>query len=168
MSGLAEASAIIGLVSTAARLSQIVIEIASQYRDASAQIQSFGREVSILGRILDQFSRLLSKDIARIEIGVHLLTTEIVDECSNMFAELEIFSERLCSKSGARNPTLRAKTKWIFKAAELEYLRVRVDSMKINILLMMTLQTVNTHQGFGSIHSCSDHESADGLIPTSS
>lgn len=152
MSGIGEASAIVGFVSTAARLSQAVIEIAAQYRDARAQIESFGREVSILGRILDQLSRLLSKDASRIEIGVHLLITEIVDECSDMFTQLEAFSENLCGESGSRNPTLRAKAKWVFKAAELDYLRARVDSMKINLLLMMTFQTINTREGLASFH----------------
>ena len=150
MSGIGEASAIISLVSTAAQLSQAIIEIAAQYKSARAQIESFGREVSILGRILDQLRRLLSKDASRIEIGVHLLITEIVDECSDMFAQLEAYSERLCGKPGSRNPSLRGKTKWVFKAAELDYLRARVDSMKINLLLMMTFQTISASQGFVS------------------
>lgn len=143
MAGIGEASAIIGLVSTAARLSKAFVEIGCQYKDARAQIESFGRDVAILGRILDQLKRLLSKDASSIEIGVHLLTTDIVEECSDMFDQLDTFNDRLYGKSGSLNPSIRGKTKWVFEAAELNYLRTRVDSMKLNLLLMMTFQTVH-------------------------
>lgn len=147
MAGVGEASAIIGLVSTAAKLSKAVIEISTQYKNARVQIESFGREVSILGKILDQLSRLLSQGASHIDIGVHLLTTEIVDECNSMFGQLDVYKDKLCGNSAALNPTLRGKTKWVFEAAELDYLRTRVDSMKINLLLMMTLQSISTHSG---------------------
>lgn len=150
MAGVGEAAAIIGLVTTATRLSKAMIEIGTQYRDAGAQIESFGREISILGKILDQLSRLLFKGASHIEIGVHLLTTEIVDECSDMFAQLDAYNDRLHGSSAASNPTLRAKVKWMFGAAELDYFRARVDSMKINLLLMMTFQSISACSGFVS------------------
>lgn len=150
MAGVGEAAAIIGLVATATSLSRAVIEIGAQYRDARAQIEAFGREVSILGRILDQLSRLLDKDASHIDIGVHLLTTEIVDECSNLFAQLDAYNDKLYGNSAALNPTLRGKAKWVFKAAELDYFRTRVDSMKINLLLMMTFQSINGPSGFAT------------------
>lgn len=146
MAGIGEASAIIGLISTAARLSKAVIEIGNKYKDASAQIESFGRDLAILGRILDQLKRLVERDASNIDIGAHLLITEIVDECGDLFSQLDAFNDKLYGKSGSLNPTLRGKTKWVFKAAELDYLRARVDSMKINLLLMMTFQAINSHQ----------------------
>lgn len=147
MAGVGEAAAIIGLVSTAAELSKAVIGIGAQYKNARVQIESFGREVSMLGKILDQLSRLLSKGASHIDIGVHLLTTEIVDECSSMFAQLDAYKNKLYGNSAALNPTLRGKTKWVFEAAELDYLRTRVDSMKINLLLMMTFQAISAPSG---------------------
>ncbi|MCJ1266997.1 hypothetical protein MMC22_006882 [Lobaria immixta] len=123
MAGVGEAAAIIGLVSTAAELSKAVFGVGAQYKNARVQIESFGREVSMLGKILDQLSRLLSKGASHIDIGVHLLTTEIVDECSTMFAQLDAYKNKLYGNSAALNPTLRGKTKWVFEAAELDYLR---------------------------------------------
>lgn len=150
MAGVGEAAAIVGLVSTAARLSKAVIGIGAQYRDAKAQIESFGRDVSILGKILDQLCRLLSTGASHIDISVHLLTTEIVDECSDMFAQLDAYNDRLYGNSATLNPTLRAKAKWVFEAAELDYSRTRVDSMKMNLLMMMTFQSISAHSGSDS------------------
>lgn len=140
MAGVGEASAIIGFVSTAATLSKSVIEIATQYKNARVQLESFGREVSILGKILGQLDRLHSRDASCMDISVRLLIEEIVDECYALFSQLGAYNDRLCGKSDV---TLRTTTKWVFQAAELEYLRARVDSMKINVLLMMTFQAVN-------------------------
>lgn len=150
MAGVGEASAIIGLVSAAASLSKAVFEIGIQYTNAKAQIESLGREISILGKILDQLSRFISKGKSHIDISVHLLTTEIIDECSNMFSQLDAYNDKLYGNSVGSNPSLRAKTKWVFQAAELEYFRARVDSMKINLLLMMSLQSISAHSGFAS------------------
>lgn len=146
MAGIGEVSAIIGLISTAARLSKAIIEIGSSYKDARAQIESFGRDLAILGRILDQLKRLVERDSSSINIGAHLLITEIVDECSDMLFQLDSFNDKLYGKSSSLKPSLRGKTKWVFEAAELNYLRARVDSMKINLLLMMTFQAINGQQ----------------------
>lgn len=148
MAGVGEASAIIALVSTAAKLSKALIGIGAQYRDARAQIESFGRELSILGKILDQLSRLLSQGASHINFSVHLLTTEIVDECINMFAQLDAYNDKLYGSPSTSNPTWRGKTKWVFETAELDYFRTRVDSMKLNLLLMMTFQSISADSGF--------------------
>ena len=67
---------------------------------------------------------------------------EVIDECVDMFSQLDASNDRLYGKPTS-DPAFRGKTKWVFKSTELEYLRARVDSMKINILLMMTLQSVH-------------------------
>ena len=144
---MAEASALISLVATAAHLSRVIIEIGTKYKTARAQIESFGRELGILSKILDQLRRLLSKDALSLDMSFHVLATEIIDECSQMFSQLITFERKLYSNSNSQNISWRGKTKWVFDAAELDYLRARVDSMKINLLLMMTFQTVSGPQG---------------------
>ena len=62
MAGVGEASAIVSLIGTAATLSKAVVDIASKYKNARKQIESFGREIGILGNILDQLHRLHEKD----------------------------------------------------------------------------------------------------------
>lgn len=66
MAGVGEASAIVGLIATAAQLSKAVVDIAGEYKDARQQIESFRREVGFLGRTLDQLYRLFLRDQGRI------------------------------------------------------------------------------------------------------
>ena len=149
MAGVGETGAIVGLISTAASLSKAVIDIASKYRVARLQIASFGQEVGILGQVLDQLHRLYSKDDLRSDGGVMSVTVDILDQCGGLFAELETYRDALYSRTGpVRNITSPRKTKWVFEEKKLEYLRTRVESMKINMLLMMTMQCVHGQQRY--------------------
>lgn len=144
MAGVGEASTIIGLIGTAAKISKAVIDIASKYKDARQQIESFGREVGFLGRTLGQLHRTFLRDQGQMTIDIRILTGDILDECSNFFCQLDGFNDELYGKASTfAPPSLRAKTKWVFDSKDLEYLRARVDSMKVNILLMMTLQSAH-------------------------
>ena len=145
MAGVGEVSAIVTLIGTAAQLSKAVIDIASKYKDARKQIESFGHEVAILGTILDQMYRLLGRDHLERDIEIYSVLATIVNQCSDFFSELEVYKDALYSRQGSlRNLSLRGKTKWVFEAAELEYLRARVESMKTNMLLMMTMQCMDS------------------------
>lgn len=145
MSGVGEASAIVGLIATAAQLSKAVIDIAGKYKDARKQIESFGHEVAILGNILDQMNRLLGRDHLERDIEVYSVMATVVDQCSEFFSELDVYKDTLYSKQGSvRKLTLRGKAKWVFEAADLEYLRARLESMKTNMLLMMTMQCMHS------------------------
>ena len=143
MAGVGEAGAIVGLISTAASLSKAVVDIASKYKAARLQIEFFGKEVGILGHVLDQLHRLYNKDDLWSDGGVISLTTDILNQCSGLFADLETYRDTLYSRTGSvRIVKLRGKTKWVFEERQLEYLRTRVESMKMNMLLMMTMQCV--------------------------
>ena len=149
MAGVGEASAIVNLIAIAPQLSKAVIEAASNYKHARTQIESFGREVCMLGEILGQLRDVLFTDNkSHLEQGVKALLSQILDECSGMFSQLNSFSDRLHAKPNAlRSVNRRGKVQWVLgDKTELEYLRARVDSMKINILLMMTLQSVHNHK----------------------
>ena len=149
MAGVGEASALVGLISTAAGLSKAVIDIASKYKAARLQIESFGQEVGTLGNILDQLHRLYNKDDLRSDGGVIAVIVGILDQCRGLFAELETYRDTLYSRTGSvRNVTFLGKTKWVFEEKELEYLRTRVESMKINMMLMMIMQCVHGLQRY--------------------
>ena len=142
MSGVGEASAIVSLISTAAIISQAVISIASKYKDAKDQIQAFGREVAILGKVLDQLHRRLGNPLWTVDGDMQLLTEQVVEECTNIFTQLDAFKDNLYSKQATVEPgrvTLKGSTKWVFKSTELDFLKARVDSMKINLVLMMVM-----------------------------
>ncbi|KAK3175319.1 hypothetical protein OEA41_002566 [Lepraria neglecta] len=122
-----------------------VVDIAGKYKDAWLQIESFGREVGILGKILDQLNRLIIKDESHMNAGARTLTSEIVDECIYMFSQLDDFNTNLYrGPDPSASLTVRWNAKWLFKISELEFLRARVDSMKIDILLMMILQSIHS------------------------
>ena len=145
MAGVGEAGAIVGLISTAVSLSKAVIDIASKYNVAKLQIEFFGKEVGILGHILDQLHRLYSKDDLRSDGGVISVTVDILEQCRGLFAELETYRDTLYSRTGPmRKVAFLGKTKWVFEDKEFEYLRTRVESMKTNMLLMMTMQCVHS------------------------
>ena len=149
MAGVGEASAIVNLIAIAPQLSKAVIQAASNYNQAKTQIESFGREVCMLGEILGQLRDVLFPDNnkSNLEPGVKSLLSQILDECSGMFSQLNGFSDRLHAKPNALQGVSRlGKVQWVLDKTELEYLRARVDSMKINILLMMTLQSVHNHK----------------------
>ena len=145
MAGVGEASAIVGLIATAAQLSKAVIDIAVKYKDAKKRIESFGHEVAILGNILDQMYRLLGRDHLERDIEIYSVLVTIVNQCGEFFSELDVYKDSLYSRQGSfRNLSLRGKTKWVFEAADLEYLRARLESMKTNMLLMMTMQCMHS------------------------
>lgn len=122
MAGVGEASAIVGLIATAAQISKSIIDIAGKYKDAKKQIESFGQEVAILGNILDQLHRLLSRDNIKRDTGVHSVKLTILDQCSGSFSELDTYRDTLYSRPGSvKNLTLRGRTKWVFEATELKY-----------------------------------------------
>ena len=150
MAGVGEASAIVNLIAIAPQLSKAVIEAASSYKHAKPRIESFGREVCMLGEILGQLRDVLLPDNneSHLEPGVKILLSQILDECSGMFSQLNGFSDRLHAKPNAiQGVNRRGKLMWVLgDKTELGYLRARVDSMKINILLMMTLQSVHNHK----------------------
>ena len=150
MAVVGEASAIANLITIALQLSKTVIQGASNYNQAKTEIESFGREVSILGDILGQLRAVFFADDnkSHLEPGVKILLSQILDECSGMFSQLNGFSDRLHAKPNTlQSINGRGKVNWVLgDKTELEYLRARVDSMKINIILMMTLQSVHNHK----------------------
>ena len=144
MAGVGEASAIVSLVGTAATLSKAVVDIASKYKNARKQIEFFGREVGVLGNVLEQLHRLQEKDHLEADDGVHSVTMTILDQCAELFAELETYKDALYSRPGSvRGLTFLGKAKWVFTAAELDYLRARLESVKTNMLLMMAMQCMH-------------------------
>ncbi|KAI4157271.1 MAG: hypothetical protein LQ342_008435 [Letrouitia transgressa] len=142
MAGVGEVSAIVALAALATQLSKAVIDVASKYKAATAQIESFGNEVEVLGGVISQLSRLLNKDPHELnDAGLESITCSILDQCRALFGELETYKEGLYGNLGSsKGKHFWVRAKWVFQATELQYLRARVDSMKINMLLMMSLQ----------------------------
>ena len=144
MAGVGEGSAIVALIGTAATLSKAVVDIASKYKNARKQVESFGREVGVLGNVLNQLHRLQEKDYMETDDGIRSVTMTILGQCAELFSELDTYKDALYSRPGSvRGLTFRGQTKWVFTAVELDYLRARLESVKTNMLLMMTMQCMH-------------------------
>ena len=144
MAGVGEGSAIVALIGTAATLSKAVVDIASKYKNARKQVESFGREVGVLGNVLNQLHRLQEKDYMETDDGIRSVTMTILGQCAELFSELDTYKDALYSRPGSvRGLTFRGQTKWVFTSVELDYLRARLESVKTNMLLMMTMQCMH-------------------------
>ena len=146
---IGEASAIVTLVNLSARLSKALYDIASKFYDARAQIEAFGREVQMLGEILNQLQRFLKQQDHSADFEVTCVTNKVLEQCTTLFSGIDDFREKLYAIERSSDPgkariTFRGKTKWVFESSELQLLQAQVDSMKINMLLMMSLQCLQS------------------------
>ena len=101
MAGVGEASAIVGLIATAAQLSKAVMDIAVKYKDARKQIELLGHEVAIFGNILDQMYHLFSGDHLERDIEVYSVLVTIVNQCSEFFSELDVYKDSLYGRQAS-------------------------------------------------------------------
>lgn len=101
MAGVVEIPALLGLVRQAGGLSKAVLNIASKYKDAKKQIEWFGREVGNLGIILDQLDCLYNKDNLDSDEGIRSVALQMVDQCNDLFSELDSYKSTLYSKPGS-------------------------------------------------------------------
>ena len=132
-------SAVLSLAATAAKLSKSVAELSSQYSNSAFQIRSFGSEINIFEGILKQLHRLISAPGFELEADVEVVTNSILDECDSFFCQLEEFQKKL-SSTGIPDKSFRSRIKWTFKSGDLDFYRARLEGMKTNLLLMMTMQ----------------------------
>ena len=147
MAGVGEASAVVGLIATAAQLSKAILGIAFKYKDAKKQIKGLGDEVASFGEVLDQMHHLLGRD-HRLDHDVRSVLASIVNRSGELLSEIKVYKNSLCSRKGSvRNHSFRGRIKWGFEATKLEYLRARVQSQKADMLLMMNIHYVNNLDG---------------------
>ena len=141
MSGVGEAGAIVSLISTSAKLTQTIASLALKYKHAKAQIKTFGNDVQTLGLVLGQLQRLLTRRKPNMDHEVLKVVKDTVSHCQALFSEIDSFCNSLYSNdSDTKQVNFRGKTKWVLEAAELQVLQARIDSTKMNILLLLTLE----------------------------
>ncbi len=142
MAGVGEASAIIGLVSTSVKLSKTVVDVAIKSKNAKNQIEAFGKDVLTLGGVLNQVHRVLERGTT-LDHATHEVIANTLEQCHTLFSEISAFKDALYSRVSKAKPihvTLRGRARWIFEAAELQVLQARIDSTRMNLLLLMTLE----------------------------
>ena len=132
-------SAILTLAATAAKLSKTVVELSSQFSDSASQIRSFGSEIKIFEGVLKQLHRLLASPDFEVEADVEAVTSSILDECDALFCQIEELHKGLFTK-GIPDKSLRSRIRWTFKSGGLDFYRARLESMKTNLPLLMTME----------------------------
>ena len=140
MAGMGEACAILGLVPLAAKLSEAFIESAVNYKRSRKQIETLGKEIEIFGKVLKEAGGTL-KYRADHTLGSKggTLTGDITSECQKLFSELELFRISMNTANRSSTGRLRAKIRSWVKNREVDDLHARVNSMKLNILLMKAM-----------------------------
>ena len=96
-----EAPAIVSFIGTAATLSKAGVDIASKYKNARNQNESFGREVGVMGNILNQLQRLQEKEYMEADDGIRSVTMTILGQCAELFSKLETYRDALYSRPGS-------------------------------------------------------------------
>ena len=135
-------------MSSSAKLSKTIVDIAVKYKSAKHQIETFGHDIQTLGEVLDQLRRLLEHRSTKIDSDVYSVITNALEQCGTLFSEIAAFKDALYSKASTARPlqiTLRGKARWVFEAAELQVLQARIDSTKMNLLLLMTLECLQKY-----------------------
>ena len=141
MEAVAGISAVLTLAAAAGKLSKAISDTCGKYSDIPYHVRSLGVEISVFGGILRQlYSSTISPEMEPDSEAI-AITNTILEECEELFAQIENFRKSLFDATKSlENPSLRGKTKLIFKSNHLEYLRARLEIMKTNLLLMMTMQ----------------------------
>lgn len=142
MAGIGELSAICGLVATAATISKALYDMAGSFKEAKGQIEAFSVDLKVFGRVLDQFDQQSIRLGWETDPDCQPVIDEIVDECNNIFSQLEAFKNDLFSKSKDSQRLrigFRGRTKWMFSDVELKRLQARTEAMKLNLVMMMVM-----------------------------
>lgn len=159
MAGIGEVSAIVSLAAAAAAVAKSVFEISARFKDAKDQYIAFAKELKILSQVLNQLEKFLSS-ISNLEPDAHALTEDIIDSCSVLLLQLESFRDKLLGSEATPTDdrfsfSVLKRTKWTLGSTELSLQRDRVDSMKTNILMMMTMMMLQlqTAKNSYAVHS---------------
>ena len=149
MSGIGEVTAIITLIGTAVKLSQAIYGTAAFFYESRQQIESLGSDVETLGGLLRQAHQLFNY---KLTTGGDADTVEvfsgIIDQCDAIFLQLSAFRESLAglTTSDSKKPSFFSRVKLASKTKELNYLQKRLESVKTNLLLLITLEISRSSQ----------------------
>ena len=141
MEAVAGISAILTLATAAAQFSQAIFDACSKFSEIPRHVRSLGVEVRVFGNILRRLHHSISYPGFEFDSDATAIMSTILEECGDLFIQIESFNKSLFDATRSlENPRLHGRLKLIFKSNHLEYLRARLESMKTNLLLMITMQ----------------------------
>jgi hypothetical protein len=109
---------------------------------ASTEVKAIGTEISLFCSVLKQLHSTLTKAKSfRYSISAIATTQEILDQCQEIFNDIEAIVERLQKrKAGDVQPSLEfiQRVRWTFQKSKVQLLRTTLESCKITLHIMLT------------------------------
>ena len=147
MEVVAGASAIVTLAATAAKLSKSVIEVSHKLSESGAQIRWLGVEIEVLGSVLQQLHSISTLPSTESQNNIDAVTSTVIDECDALLTQIDDFRKSIWASFNAqRNFSFRGRFKFVLNSSDLDYVRARLESMKTNLLLLMTARLAHQAQ----------------------
>ena len=121
------------------RLSLILNAVGSEVASAGIEIHTISKGVTLFSLMLKQVGQhLQARDSVHSEEALDT-AKQITDECQQVFDEITDMLDKVQSKrsDGSYAPNLQQRFKWCFKKHRVTYLLGQLESLKLNLLVML-------------------------------
>ncbi|KAL8818282.1 MAG: hypothetical protein Q9191_007975 [Dirinaria sp. TL-2023a] len=143
MAELGIVTSIIQIADTGLRLSLRLYTYGETVAGADKAATTISKDVSLTSSVLQELGSQLRKDQESPICSENAIQTaeQIVQECLQVFTELDKVLERSITKMGAGKwtSTVKEKFKWPFLQPRIELLRSNLDRLKSTLLLMLNV-----------------------------
>lgn len=139
---LSIAASVVGLITAAAQITQILSTVISQAKNAPKSCTQIVREVNDISSVLSQLQRFINGTSRASSSRTSLILLEQIvatlGSCVITFSELDVFVESL--SSDARMGVLE-RLRWVSKADDVKDTLARLQNHKSSLTLMLTILT---------------------------
>ena len=108
---------------------------------AGVDILSISKEVTMFSLILKQVGQTLQAADSVHSSGALETTQQIASECKLVFDEIEEKLDKITTRKadGSVAPSVQQRFKWCFKKGRVQYLLTRLESLKMDLLVMLQI-----------------------------
>ena len=134
-------ASIICVAGAGLRLSFLLNTVGCEIASAGIEIHSISKGVSLFSLLLKQVGQAL-QDSDSVHSSEALETAqEISRECQMVFDEIQEMLDRLLTRrtDGSLKPSVQQRFRWCFKKGRVQYLLAQLESLKLNLLLMLQI-----------------------------
>ena len=142
MAEIGAIASILGVIGAGTKVSITLFQFGASIGSASTEVKAIGTEISLFCSVLKQLHSTLTKAKSfRYSISAIATTQEILDQCQEIFIDIEAIVERLQKrKAGDGQPSLEfvQRVRWTFQKSKVQLLRTTLESCKITLHIMLT------------------------------
>ena len=134
-------ASIIGLAAIGCRLSSRLNAVGCDIASAGVETLSISKGVTIFSLILKQVGQALQAADSVHSSEALETAQQIANECKLVFDEIEEKLDKVTTKraDGSMAPSIQQRFKWCFKKGRLQYLLTRLESLKMDLLVMLQI-----------------------------